>query len=256
MKNIMEKFSLKGKTAVITGGNRGIGRAMTIALAQAGANVAVVDIKIDESLIAEDLDRSGSDYIFIQADVTNTDDCERVVDTVKDNWGKLDIAVNNAGVCFNKEAEKMTPAEWLRIVDLNLNSVFYMSQAVSKEMIAAEKGVIINTSSMSAEIVNFPQYQCSYNATKAGVSHLTKSLAYEWARYNIRVNAVAPGYIATELTKLGMDTEWGAIWKKMTPMQRIGEPDELGGLVVYLASEASSYMTGSVVKIDGGYSIL
>ncbi len=256
MKNIIDKFSLKDKTALITGGNRGIGRAMTIALAQAGAKVAIVDIRIDESLIVKDLKNAGVDSLFVQADVTNIDDCQRVVRTVKDKWGQIDIAVNNAGACFNKEAEKMTQKEWLRIIDINLNSVFYMSQAVSKEMIAAKKGVIINTSSMSASIVNYPQYQCSYNATKAGVSQLTKSLAYEWARFNIRVNAIAPGYIATELTQLGMDTEWGDIWKKMTPIQRIGEPEEISGLVVYLASEASSYMTGSIVTIDGGYSIL
>ena len=256
MQNILDKFRLDNKTALVTGGNRGIGKALSCALAQAGARIAVVDINIQKDLIESELKAAGVDYMFLKVDVTDPDQCRDAVQKVVDTWGKLDILINNAGACHNKAAEDLTVDEWLKIVNLNLNSVFYMSQAAGREMIKAKEGVIINTSSMSAQIVNYPQPQCSYNATKAGVSHLTKSLAYEWAQHNIRVNAIAPGYIATELTKLGMDTEWGKIWEDLTPMKRVGEPDELGGLVVYLASPASSYMTGSIVTIDGGYTVI
>lgn len=256
MRNIMKDFRLDNKIAIITGGNRGIGKALSCALAQAGAKVAIVDINIKKDFIEKELQDAGAEYIFIKADVTDPKQCLDAVTTVVNTWGKVDILVNNAGACHNKPAEEITTDEWLKIVNLNLNSVFYMSQAAGREMIKAKDGVIVNTSSMSAQVVNYPQPQCSYNATKAGVSQLTKSLAYEWAQHNIRVNAIAPGYIETELTKLGMDTEWGKIWEDLTPMKRVGQPEELGGLIVYLASPASSYMTGSIVTIDGGYTVI
>ena len=256
MANVLDLFKLDGKKAVVSGGNRGIGKAVSIALAQAGADLAIVDIRIDEKIIAPELRETGCRFRLFEADVTSPEEISRLKEEIIDEFGTVDILVNNAGICLNKNAEEMSVEEWNRVIDLDLNSVFYMSREFGKLMIEKERGSIINISSMSAQIVNYPQPQCSYNAAKAGVSHLTKSLAYEWVNYNIRVNAIAPGYIGTDLTKKQLETEWGRIWQDMTPMKRVGRPDELGALAVYMASEASTYMTGSVVVIDGGYSIL
>lgn len=258
MTNIMNQLSLEGKTALITGGNRGIGRKIGLAMAQAGANVTIMDLSLDEAgqKTIEDIKTLGVKSAFYAGDVTSAEDCNRVISKLVEDFSKIDILVNNAGICKNVEAEKMSWEDWYSVINVNLNGVFLMSQAAGREMIKEKSGSIINISSMSASIVNYPQPQCSYNASKAGVSHLTRSLAYEWVKYNIRVNAIAPGYIGTDLTRAQLSTEWGKIWQEATPMKRVGKPEELGGIAVYLASDASSFTTGSIMTVDGGYTTI
>lgn len=256
MTNIMELLSLKDKVALVTGGNRGIGKGICISLAQAGANIAIMarDEKAGKETV-EEIKKIGVECIFIKGDVTSSDDCTESVEEAVNKFGKLDIGVNNAGIAVNVPAEKMTWDQWHNIINVNLNGVFLMCQAQGRQMIKQGSGCIINISSISSFIINSPQPQCSYNASKAAVSHLTRSLAYEWAKYNVRVNAIAPGYIGTELLKLGLTTEWGKKWLEYTPMNRVGTPEEVGGLAVYLASDASSFATGSVMIADGGYTL-
>lgn len=257
MADIMDLLSLKGKTALVTGGNRGIGKGIALALAQAGADVAIH--ARDESAgrkAVEEIKKAGVKCEFFKGDITVPEDVERVVDGVVGKFGKIDVLVNNAGIVRNVNAEDMTWSDWYDVINVNLNGVFLMSQAVGRVMIKNRSGSIINISSMSANIVNIPQPQSSYNASKAAVSHLTRSLAMEWAPYNVRVNAIAPGFIETELTHRGLSTDWGKVWVDMTPMKRVGQPEELGGVAVYLASEASSFTTGSIIVVDGGYSII
>jgi len=257
MSNIMEMLSLKGKSALVTGGLRGNGRGIAIALAQAGADIAIMDRKFEEfpDLDAE-FDKTGVKYSYFAGDVTNVKECDNIVAEVVEKFGKLDILVNNAGICKNVEAENMSWDQWYDVINVNLNGVFLMSQAAGREMIKRKSGSIINISSMSASIVNYPQPQCAYNASKAAVNHLTKSLAYEWAKYNIRVNAIAPGYIETDITRPGLSKPMGKIWVDLTPMKRVGQPEELGGIAVYLASEAATFTTGSIIMVDGAYSVI
>ena len=258
MTNVMNQLSLEGKTALITGGNRGIGRNIGLAMAQAGANVAIMDLSLDEAgqKTIEDIKALGVKSVFYAGDVTVAENCNMVISKLVGDFSKIDILVNNAGICKNVEAENMSWDDWYNVINVNLNGVFLMSQAAGREMIMEKSGSIINISSMSASIVNYPQPQCSYNASKAGVSHLTRSLAYEWVKYNIRVNAIAPGYIGTDLTRTQLSTEWGKIWQEATPMKRVGRPEELGGIAVYLASDASSFTTGSIMTVDGGYTTI
>jgi NAD(P)-dependent dehydrogenase (short-subunit alcohol dehydrogenase family) len=228
MIGILDRFRLDDKRAIVTGGAIGIGRAIAEALAEAGANVAI-------------------------ADIANFDQAQA---QVVDKWGGVDILVNNAGICRNTPAEHMTEEQWDDVIDINLKGVFLCSQAVGQQMIKQRSGAIVNVGSMSAEIANFPQPQVAYNAAKAGVHILTKCLATEWAKYNIRVNAIAPGYVETELTRPFLDKnpdDAEAYWYKGALQNRIGRPDELAGAVLYLASEAASYTTGSVFTVDGGF---
>jgi len=188
------------------------------------------------------------------ADVTLRSDVEGLLERTVDAFGRADILVNNAGVCIHKRAVDVTDEEWRHVMGVNVDGLWIASQVFGRHMIAAGGGSMINIGSMSAAIVNRPQWQPAYNASKAAVHHLTCSLAAEWAPHNVRVNALAPGYMRTEMTPLD-DPQFHRYWIEDTPQQRAGEPDELGGAVVFLASEASSFMTGSVLTIDGGYSV-
>jgi sorbose reductase len=255
--NIIERFKLDGKTALITGGGQGIGQGYAHALAEAGANVAIVDINPDTAQeVAEEIKALGRKSIPIVADVTSPDDVKRMVDTVVNEWGKLDIAINNAGRTLWKNAEDVSVEEWDSVVDLNLKGVFLCAQAEARVMIPQKYGKIINTASMSASIVNYPQSQSSYNSSKAGVVHLTKSLASEWAKHGIRVNCISPGYTITSLVnKIPGVSELLPLWTKLTPLGKLGQVDDLKGAIVFLASEASDSMTGHDLIIDGGYTI-
>lgn len=256
---IIEKMRLDGKKAFVTGGARGIGKCIAAALAEAGADVAIVDIDENEAAkTADEIAALGVKTVAIKADVTKEDDVNRMIDIIVENFGELNIAFCNAGICKNIRAEEMTLAEWKQVIDINLTGVFLTAQAAGKQMIKQGKGgSIINTASMSAHIVNVPQPQCSYNASKAGVIQLTKSLAIEWADENVRVNCISPGYIGTDLT-LNSPTLVPLIeqWKKVSPLHRLGKPEELQAIAVYLAGDASPFTTGSDFVIDGAFTCI
>ncbi|MET0222811.1 MAG: SDR family oxidoreductase [Terrimicrobium sp.] len=237
-------FRLDGRVAIVTGGASGIGYETVKALQDSGAQTAIVDINPERGQkAAKELDTA-----FFQADLTKSEQVKKVADQVQD------IASNNAGIAYNVPSEDCSDEDWLRVININLNAVFFCCREFGKIMLQQGKGSIINTASMSGIVSNTPQPQSAYNASKAGVIMLTKSLAGEWAKRGVRVNSISPGYIGTELTKMGMArTEWYNDWLKFTPMGRVGEPREVSAAVVFLASDASSFFTGSNLVVDGGY---
>ena len=250
-------FDITGRVALITGAARGLGFAMARALGEFGARLALFDInKAALQTAAETLSKDGFEVLILDGDVTNIDDVTKCIENVVNKYNSLDIVVNNAGIAYECPAEEMSLQQWQRVMDVNLTGVFLVSQAAGRQMIKQKKGNIINIASMSGSIVNVPQPQCAYNASKAGVILLTKSLASEWAQHNIRVNSISPGYMNTDLTANYLQNpNYGQYWNSLIPMNRVGEPRELDGLVVYLASDASSYVTGSNILIDGGYTV-
>ncbi|SCP97714.1 glucose 1-dehydrogenase [Anaerobium acetethylicum] len=253
---IIERMRLDGKTAFVTGGARGIGKSIATAIAEAGSNVAIIDLDIEEAKkTADEIAKLGVKTIAIKADVTKEEDVDNMIKVILDTFGKLDVAFCNAGICLNIPAEEMTYDQWKKVIDINLNGVFLSSQAAAKVMLKQGKGSIINTASMSGHIVNVPQPQCSYNASKAGVIMLTKSMAVEFAKKGVRVNSISPGYIGTELT-LESPTLKPLIeqWNAMSPVGRMGRPDELQAIAVYLAGDTSDFTTGSDFIIDGAFS--
>lgn len=257
---IPERLSLKGRVALVTGGSRGIGRAMARGLAEAGADVVIVGGKaVDEGeAAAAELRALGATGSFYQqANVTSRAELDAAVDATVARLGKLDIMVANAGIGIDVNAEDMTEDQWDRLMDVNLKGVFFTAQAAARHMIPAKRGNIIVTSSLSAFVANGNPQAC-YNTSKAGVNMLVKCLAYEWARHNIRVNAIAPGFIMTDILGPYLrefpDEAYGYMIRPAA-MNRIGTPDELAGAAVFLASDASSYMTGQCMVIDGGYSL-
>lgn len=256
---ILEKMRLDDKKCFVTGGARGIGKSIATALAEAGADVALVDIDFEEAeqTAVEIALKTGQELFAVQADVTNPDDVTRMINAITERFGRVDAAFCNAGICKNIPAEEMSFEDWKQVTDINLTGVFLTAQAAGRVMMKQGGGSIINTASMSAHIVNFPQPQCSYNASKAGVIQLTKSLAVEWAGKNIRVNSISPGYIGTELT-LNSPSLKPLIeqWNAVAPLHRMGRPDELQAIAVYLAGDASSFATGSDFIIDGAFTCI
>ncbi len=250
--DIKEKLMLTGKKAYVTGGAGGIGKSIALAFAQCGADVAIVDRNLQEAeKIAKEIALHGVKTVAVKADVGDPEDVNRMMDTILNAFGTIDIAFNNAGICENANAEDMTYDSWKRVIDINLTGVFLTSQAAGRIMIKKGSGSIINTASMSGHIVNDPQRQCAYNTSKAGVIMLTKSLAVEWAPHNVRVNCISPGYIATNMTK--MDDPLVPTWMAVSPVKRLGTPEDLQGAVVYLASDAASFTTGCDIIIDGAF---
>lgn len=253
---IIEKMRLDGKAIYVTGGASGIGKSVATALAEAGADVAIVDVNLEgaEAVAKEIAEATGSKTIAIRCDVTDQDDVEAMVAKVVDTYRKLDACFNNAGICLNVPAEEMTYEQWNKVININLNGVFLCATAAGRVMLKQGYGSIINTASMSGHIVNVPQPQCAYNASKAGVSMLTKSLAIEWAKKGVRVNCISPGYIGTDLT-LNSEALKPLIekWNAMAPMGRLGRPEELQSIVVYLAGDTSSFTTGSDIIVDGAF---
>jgi NAD(P)-dependent dehydrogenase (short-subunit alcohol dehydrogenase family) len=257
-KSIIDRFRLDGRTALVTGGGQGIGRAFAHALAEAGASVAVVDQRLDTAeSVAGELEAKGARALALQADVTNPDQVAVIVETIVDQWGTLTIGVNNAGIGQWVDSEAMSAADWDRMLDINLKGVFLCAQAEARVMLPNGYGKIISTASMSGTIANTPQNQAAYNASKAGVIHLTKSLAAEWAARGVRVNCISPGYTRTQLVDDLLKTELGQrvlpVWTSRIPMGRMCDVTELQGALVFLAAEASDYMTGHDLIIDGGY---
>jgi NAD(P)-dependent dehydrogenase (short-subunit alcohol dehydrogenase family) len=250
-------FDLTDKVAIVTGGGRGIGREIVRTLARAGAHVAIADL--DQALAVEaaaEVETLGRRGLAVQTDVADRTSVDAMVAAVEAAFKRIDILVNDAGICVNKSVLEGTPEDWLHVIDVNLNGTFWCSRAVGARMVAQGSGSIVNIASMSGLIVNWPQPQAAYNASKAAVIHLTRSLASEWAAAGVRVNAVSPGYIGTEMTKLGMKTPgWGETWMAMSPMKRMGTPEDVAHAVWYLASDAAQFATGSNLVVDGGYSI-
>ena len=253
---IVERMRLDGKAIYVTGAASGIGKCAAMAFAEAGADVAIVDLNLEgaEKVAKEIAEATGSKTIAIKCDVTNKEDVDAMVAKVVETYGKLDACYNNAGICINAPAEEMTYEQWLKVINVNLNSVFLCSQAAGKVMLEQGYGSIINTASMSGHIVNVPQPQCAYNASKAGVIMLTKSMAVEWAKKNVRVNSISPGYIGTELIMNAphlkpLMEEWNA----MAPLGRVGKPEELQSILVYLAGDTCAFTTGSDIVVDGAF---
>lgn len=260
MPRTLQKMSIMGKVVIVTGGARGLGNHMARACAEAGAKaIAIFDANQDlgDESAAELHQKTGLPVSFFKVDVRDGNAINAAVQNVVDLYGTPDVLVNSAGIAdSNIKAETYDPAMFRRLIDINLTGSFLMSQAVGRAMMAAGKpGSIILVASMSGSIVNYPQEQSCYNASKAGVIQFGKSLAAEWAKYNIRVNCISPGYMDTALNRVPALDAQKKIWKSLTPQERLGAVDDLNGLCVFLASDASGFMTGSNVIIDGGYTL-
>lgn len=251
------KYNLDNKNAIVTGSSMGIGAATALKLAESGANVVVVgnNNMSKANDIADQISKYGVKTVALKADVTKPNEVNNIINYVTENWGSLDIMVNNAGVSQNMPVAEMSLESWQHMIDINLTGVFICAQAAGRQMIIQNtpnnNGVIINLGSISAHIVNRPQYQTHYNTTKAAVVMLTKCLAIEWAEYKIRVNSVSPGYIKTELVEQMKDMH--ATWESMIPMGKMGSPNDVANMVAFLASSESGYVTGSDFIVDGGY---
>lgn len=249
---IFDKFRLNGRVAVVTGAGRGLGKAMALALAEAGADV-VVSARTMEQIeqTASEILQTGRSCLPVRADVSRSDDVRILVETVIARFGRIDILVNNAGGGTPRSFAEISDEEWKRTLDTNLSSVFYCCREGGKHMMAQGRGKIINITS-TAGVAASPK-NAPYHITKAGIILLTRALAVEWARYHINVNAIGPGQFQTSLTEGHMKDERirDAVLRRI-PMRRVGLPEELGPLVVYLASDASDFVTGEVIFIDGG----
>src|ERR1700744_3838086 len=251
--SVLDLFALRGKTALVTGASSGIGKQVSLAYAEAGAQV-VMAARNSGALeaAADEITAAGGAVVPICCDVTEPDQVSSMVDRVTTELGGLDIAVCNAGIISVMPMLDMPLEEFQKVQSTNVTGVFLTAQAAARAMVKQGRGgAIITTASMSGHIINIPQHVGHYCASKAAVIHLTKAMAVEFAPHQIRVNSVSPGYILTELVE--PLTEYHAEWEPKIPMRRLGRPEELAGLYVYLASDASSYMTGSDIVIDGGY---
>ncbi|WP_298750160.1 glucose 1-dehydrogenase [uncultured Serinicoccus sp.] len=252
---VIDQFSLAGRTALVTGATRGLGRAFATALAEAGADIVVHgrDAELAEE-VAGDIRALGRTATVVLGDLTTTQGVSSVVDEATSKAGQIDVLVNNAGACIHRPALEVTDEEWTHVLDTNVTALWRMSQAVGAQMVERGSGTIVNVGSISAMIVNRPQFQPAYNASKAAVHQLTRSLAAEWAPKGVRVNALAPGYIKTDMSPVD-EPQFRRMWIEDSAMQRYATPDELGGAMVFLASDASSFVTGSVLVVDGGYTV-
>ena len=254
----LDLFRLSGKTALVTGGAGAIGLASCHALAEAGAKVIVADLSGDAARTARDeLVAKGHAAEAVELDVTDPKAVRRAADELNATHGAVDVLIANAGIARSGvNGEDTEDERWLNVIDVNLNGVFWCCRDFGRHMLGRGHGSIVTVGSMSGFIVNKPQPQAYYNASKAAVHHLTKSLAAEWGQRGVRINSVAPTYIETPMTVFGAQTPgWLDTWLEMTPMHRMGKPAEIASVILFLASEAASLLTGSVVLADGGYTV-
>ena len=252
---ILDRFRIDGQVALVTGGTRGIGLGIAEALAEAGAHV-ILSSKTPRPEVVERLRAAGHKVDYLQADMQDMTAPAKLIADAVALAGRLDILVNNAGVAKHGDTHSFTEADYRRVMDINVDSVFRACQAALGPMRQQQSGVILNIGSISGLVSNIPQPQAAYNASKAAVHMLTKSLASDYVGDNIRVNAIAPGYIDTDMTSGGLrDPVWGPVWRDMTPMRRAGTAEDIGAAALYLCSPASAYVTGEVLVVDGGYTI-
>lgn len=250
---ILDLFRLDGKVALVTGATRGIGLGIAKALAEARARV-VISSRVPKAEVIEELTAAGLKVDYLQADMEDEAAPAKLIADTIELAGRLDILVNNAGVAQHGETDTFPAEQYRRLMTINLDAVFRACQAAIGPMRAQKGGVILNIGSISGYISNIPQPQAAYNASKAAVHMLTKSIASDYAADGIRANAIAPGYIETDMTAGGLThPEWGPVWRSMTPLPMVGSPDDIGAAALYLCSEASRYVTGEVLVIDGGY---
>jgi NAD(P)-dependent dehydrogenase (short-subunit alcohol dehydrogenase family) len=253
--SIEKLFDIKGRKALVTGAGRGIGKVLALTLAEAGCDVALFGLhRRNLEKVAAQIRKMRRGCVTIEGDVSKSKDVKNAFDTVAGEFGRLDICVNNAGISMQRPVEEMPEADWDRIMDTNMKGVFLCSQEAARLMMPRKSGSIINIGSISARTVNVPQKQAVYNTSKAGVVMLTQAMAVEWAPYGIRVNSISPGYMKTEMT-LSTMSKLFPDWESLTPLGRLGEPGELRGALIYLASDASSYTIGHDLVVDGGYTV-
>ncbi len=254
MTNPMDKFRLDGQTVIVTGAARGIGFAVADLCVHAGANVAIIDILEQEGEASAKrlAEVSGKKVRFYNADLRDWTKAETVVRDIGRDFGSTHVLMNCIGIGPNTDVLKITPQEWQDVMNVNVNAQFFIAQAVAKSMTSTGGGSIVSIGSNSGLIVDRPQPQAHYNASKAAVHQMVKSMAVELAPHKIRVNAVAPGFVMTDMTK-DANPGWLEIWEHNTPMGRLARPDEIAFAMLYLASDAASYVTGSILVIDGGY---
>jgi NAD(P)-dependent dehydrogenase (short-subunit alcohol dehydrogenase family) len=254
--SVLDRYGLAGRTAIVAGGARGMGRAVAELAASTGADIVILDILKTETAetaahIASAYDRKTKGIVVDLADAA---EAEAAVDAAVAEFGRIDVLFNCTGIAPNTDVLDIPAAEWAKVMTVNVNAQFYVAQPVARHMAANGGGSIVCIGSNSGFIVDRPQPQAHYNASKAAVHQMVKSLACELGPKNVRVNAVAPGFIVTEMTKRGMSNpEWLTTWEQNTPIGRLGKPDEIANVMLFLASEASSFMTGSIVIADGGY---
>ena len=253
--NYLDKFSLKSKVCLVTGGAGGIGEEICKALLDAGAKVILADIDEKKTYkLTKKLSSKHKNIYSYKLDATSLESIISLKNKLIKKFNKIDVLVNAIGICKNKDAAKVAKEEWDEVININVNSMFYLCREFGKIFIKRKSGCIVNIGSNSGLIVDRPQPQASYNASKAAVHQLTKSLACEWAKYNIRVNAIAPGYVATKMTLLGRSKpNWFKYWIDMTPMKRLAKPSEVASAVLFLSTDSSSYCTGTILSVDGGY---
>lgn len=249
----LDKYKLNGKIAVITGGAKGIGLSIAHALGESGAKLVLIDRENSKGGV-EELAKANYDVSFFEGDLLDRSLPKKTIDFTIEKHGRVDILVNNAGVAQHGDTDEFNDDMLDKIMDVNIDVVFRMCRSAISPMKKQGEGVILNIGSMSGIVSNIPQPQVAYNASKAAVHMMTKSLASDYANQNIRVNAIAPGYVKTDITNLPKKYEhWYSTWDKQTPMKRMAEPHEIASAALFLCSPASSYVTGEVLVVDGGY---
>ncbi len=252
--NVKELFDLKGRTAIVTGGGSGLGRQMAFGLAEAGANIVVCSRKLERcEEAAREMEKLGVKALGLRCDLNRGDEVDQVVKAALDRFGKIDILVNNSGRTWGASVEELEVENWKKVIDVNVTGTFLFSQRAGREMIKQKGGKIIMIASYAGLIGTDPDYlnAIPYNTSKGAVVAFTKDLAVKWAKFGIQVNAIAPGWFSTEMTKWSIEHQ-GKKMKERTLMKRCGGEDDLKGAVVFLASKASDYITGQILCVDGG----